>query len=74
MPNPADDRSQPAPAPVTPPTLPPDFPDIQQNPSSVLQPAPPPSATPDKVAGATLDPAKSEVKEGLVTPTGSTSV
>jgi hypothetical protein len=51
-----DDYSPfPAPAPVTPPTLPPDFPDIPQNPSSELQPPPPPSATPDKVAGTTPD-------------------
>jgi hypothetical protein len=41
----------PATPPVRPPTLPPDFPDIAQNPSSELQPAPDPSATPDKVAG-----------------------
>jgi outer membrane protein TolC len=41
-------------APVRPPTLPPDFPDIPQNPSSELQPPPEPSATPDVVAGATL--------------------
>ena len=39
--------------PVRPPALPPDFPNIPQNPSSELQPPPPPSATPDKVAGAT---------------------
>jgi hypothetical protein len=41
-----------APAPVRPPTLPPDFPDIPQNPSSDLQPAHNPHATPDQVAGA----------------------
>jgi hypothetical protein len=40
-------------APVRPPTLPPDFPDIPQNPSSELQPPPEPSATPDVVAGTT---------------------
>ena len=39
------------PPPVRPPTLPPDFPDIPQNPNSELQPPPDPSATPDKVAG-----------------------
>jgi hypothetical protein len=39
------------PPPVNPPTLPPDFPDIPQNPSSELQPPPDPSASPDKVAG-----------------------
>jgi hypothetical protein len=54
MPNPDDYSPLPAPpSPVTPPTLPPDFPDIPQNPSSELQPPPPPSATPDKVAGTT---------------------
>ena len=44
---------QPGPPPVTPPPLPPDFPDIPQNPPSELQPAPDPSARPDKVEGAT---------------------
>ena len=48
------------PAPVRPPTLPPDFPDIAQNPSSELQPAPDPSATADQVAGTTSDPNRSE--------------
>lgn len=38
MPNPNDYSSPPPPAPVTPPTLPPDFSDIPQNPSSELQP------------------------------------
>ncbi len=52
MPKP-DDDTQPEPPPVRPPTLPPDFPDIPQNPSSELQPPPDPSATPDKVAGTT---------------------
>jgi hypothetical protein len=42
-----------APAPVRPPTLPPDFPDIPQNPNSELQPPPRPSATSDVVAGTT---------------------
>jgi hypothetical protein len=51
MPEPDDYGPLPAPAPVTPPTLPPDFPDIPQNPGSELQPPPPPSASPDKVAG-----------------------
>jgi len=41
------------PAPVRPPTLPPDFPDIPQNPSSELQPPPGPSAT-YVVAGTTI--------------------
>ena len=52
MPTP-DDKPNSEPPPVRPPTLPPDFPDIPQNPSSELQPPPDPSATPDKVAGAT---------------------
>ena len=53
MPKPDDGRSQPELAPVrSPTTLPPDFPDIPQNPSSELQPAPDPTASPDKVAGA----------------------
>jgi hypothetical protein len=48
-----DDRLQIEPSPVRPPTLPPDFPDIPQNPSSELQPPPDPSAAADKVAGTT---------------------
>jgi hypothetical protein len=64
MPKPDDDRPRPTPAPVTPPTLPSDFPDIQ-NPSSELQPPPPPSATPDKVAGTTPVPADQERRVGL---------
>jgi hypothetical protein len=52
MPKAHDDRPQPEPLPVRPPTLPPDFPDIPQNPSSELQPPSDPSAMPDKVAGA----------------------
>ena len=49
-----NDRFQPEPpVPVRPPTLPPDFPDIPQNPSSELQPPPNPSASPDKVEGTT---------------------
>jgi hypothetical protein len=59
MPKPEDDRRQPAP--VTPPTLPPDFPDIPQNPGSELQPPPPPFASSDKVAGTTPAPAESEL-------------
>jgi predicted CopG family antitoxin len=46
MPKPDDDRPQPEPLPVRPPTMPPDFADIPQNPSSELQPPPDPSATP----------------------------
>jgi hypothetical protein len=56
MPKPDHDRRQPEPPPVRPPTLPPDFPDIPQNPSSELQPPPDPSATRDKVAGTTPEP------------------
>jgi hypothetical protein len=51
MPKPDDHSPLPAPGPVNPPTLPPDFPDIPQNPGSELQPPPPNSATPDEVAG-----------------------
>ena len=57
MPKPEDYSPLAAPAPVTPPTLPPDFPDIPQNPSSELQPPAPVSATAEQIAGATLDPA-----------------
>jgi hypothetical protein len=66
MPKPDDVKSQPEPAPVTPPTLPPDFPDIPQNPSSELQPPHDPSATPDKVAGTTPSPAESETPEAMI--------
>jgi hypothetical protein len=59
------DRPQVQPPPVTPPTLPPDFPDIPQNPSSELQPPPPPSASPDEVAGTTPDAADQERRIGL---------
>jgi hypothetical protein len=65
MPKPDDDRPKPEPLPVRPPTLPPDFPDIPQNPSSELQPRPDPSATPDKVAGTTSAPADQERRIGL---------
>jgi hypothetical protein len=51
-PKPADDRLRTEPPPVSPPTLPPDFPDVPQNAYSELQPPPPRDATPDKVAGA----------------------
>jgi hypothetical protein len=61
MPKPDDYTPLPAPAPVTPPILPPDFLDIPQNPSSELQPPPPHSATPDKVAGTTPAPLESEL-------------
>jgi hypothetical protein len=61
MPSPKDDRFQPEPpVPVRPPTLPPDFPDIPQNPSSELQPPPDPAARPDKIEGTTPAPMKSE--------------
>jgi|ERR1700677_5155508 hypothetical protein len=65
MPKP-DERPQPEPPPVRPPTLPPDFPDIPQNPGSELQPPPDPSATPDKVAGATPAPAEPETPEEMI--------
>ena len=52
-----NDRFQPEPpVPVRPPTLPPNFPNIPQNPSSELQPPPNPSASPDKIAGTAPDP------------------
>ena len=47
MPKPNDDLAHSEPPPVRPPTLPPDFPDISQNPSSELQPPSDPSAIPD---------------------------
>jgi hypothetical protein len=58
MPQPNGQRPQSEPPPFRPLTLPPDFPDIPQNPSSELQPPPDPSATPDKVAGTTPAPAE----------------
>ena len=54
MPKLNDYRREPDPPPVRPPTLPPDFPDIPQNPSSELQPPPGAFAAADKVAGTTL--------------------
>ena len=48
----------PATRPVRPSPLPPDFPDLAQNSSSELQPAPDLSATPDKVAGTIPVPAE----------------
>ena len=57
---------QPEPPPVRPPTLPPDFPDIPQNPSSVLQPPPDPSAAPDQVAGTSPGLPKPEDQEALI--------
>ena len=51
MPKLSDYRRDPELSPVRPPILPPDFPDIPQNPSSKLQPPPDPSGAPDKVAG-----------------------
>jgi hypothetical protein len=60
---------KPEPPPVRPPTLPPDFPDIPQNPSSELQPAADPSASPDKVAGATPVPTESELPKDSRAPT-----
>jgi hypothetical protein len=40
---------------VSPPILPPDFPDIPQNPSSELQPPSDPSARSSEVAGAAVE-------------------
>jgi hypothetical protein len=60
MPKSEDDRPRPEPLPVRPPTLPPDFPDVPQNPSSELQPPPSASATPDQFAGATPAPTAPE--------------
>jgi hypothetical protein len=65
MPKPDDDRPQPELPPFRPPTLPPDFPDMPQNPSSELQPPSDPSATPDKVSGTTPAPADQERRIGL---------
>ena len=62
MPKLDDDIPQSEPPPVRPPTLPPDFPDIPQNPSSELQPSPSPSATPDKIAGTTPAPAHERLR------------
>jgi hypothetical protein len=56
MPKPVDYVHQPESTPVTPPILPPDFPDIPQSPGSELQPPADPSASPDKVAGTTPQP------------------
>jgi hypothetical protein len=60
MPSTDDNRPKAEPPPVRPPTLPPDFPDIPQNPSSELQPPPDPSATPDKVLGTGRAPTEPE--------------
>jgi hypothetical protein len=65
MPKLVGDTSQSGPPPVRPPTLPPDFPEIAQNPSSELQPPSEPSAIPDKVAGITPAPADQERRIGL---------
>jgi hypothetical protein len=56
MPKLSDSRRDPELSPVRPPILPPDFPDIPQNPSSELQPPPDPSGAPEKVAGTTPAP------------------
>jgi hypothetical protein len=63
MPKPDDFSTLPAPGPVTPPTLPPDFLEIPQNPGSDLQQPPPKSATLGEVAGATLDAIAFEVQK-----------
>jgi hypothetical protein len=62
-PKPADDQAQREPPPASPPTLPPDFPDVPQNPYSELQPPPPSDATPDKVAGVTPELPQPETQE-----------
>ena len=64
-PKPADDRPRPEPPLVSPPTLPPDFRDILQNPYSELQPPPDPGATPDKVAGTTPELPQPETQEAM---------
>ena len=64
MPKPEVERPQQEAPPVRPPTLPPDIPDISQNPSYDFQPAPDPSATPDKVAGTMFAPAERETQGG----------
>ena len=66
MPKLFDGRPQHELPPVRPPTLPPDFPDIPQNPSSELQPPPDPSSTPDKVAGTTPELSQAENPETLL--------
>lgn len=66
MPKPDDEKLRPEPPPVRPPTLPPDFPEIPQNPYSELQPPPAPSATPDKIAGTTPAPAGPETSEAAI--------
>jgi hypothetical protein len=63
MPKLNDYLPQPEPPPVRAPTLPPDFPDIPQNPSSELQPPPDPSAAADKVAGTTHELPQPETPE-----------
>jgi hypothetical protein len=65
-PTPAADRTRVEPAPVSPPTLPPDFPDIPQNAYSELQPPPPSGATPEEVAGATPEPPQPETQAAAI--------
>ena len=64
LPKSAEDPRQHEP-PVSPPTLPPDFPEIPQNPYSELQPPPPPGATPDKVAGTIAESPQPETQESM---------
>jgi hypothetical protein len=64
-PQPADDQARSEPPPVSPRTLPPDFPDVPQNPYSELQPPPPPGVTPDKVAGVTNELPRPETQEAM---------
>jgi hypothetical protein len=75
MPKLGDDRFQPEPPPVRPPTLPPDFPEMPQNPYSELQPPPDPSATPDRVAGTMSGPAEPETSGNqALTPDGEAAI
>jgi hypothetical protein len=70
MPEQDNKRAQPQVAPVAPPTLPPDFPDIPQDPSSELQPPPHPSAAADKVAGTTPAASEPEIQRQLCCANG----
>ena len=66
MPKLSDYKRVPDPPSVRPPILPPDFPDIPQNPSSELQPPPDPSASPDKVAGTAPETEQFEDPEDII--------
>ncbi len=62
-PMPKQDAARPEQPPVMAPVLPPDFPDLRQNPPSELQPPPDPTARPDQVACATPDSATADTSE-----------